>query len=192
MSRRATVLIAAFLTIPSLLLAQRGAGGGGSGRQRADPRADWNALNGASSGLQLSNRDVEDMSPLKLLIDKRKDLKLTDDELKGLKDAEQKLKTTNEPAFKALDSLRSAMRPRNSSPSDEDRARMSSARRGVPDVVATIRANYTSAFKDALALLNDSQREDAKNLVEKQSHDADATLAEKLNPRRPGEGGARE
>lgn len=190
MLRRVTVFAATTLMIPALLLAQRG--GGGSGRQRADPRADWGSINGGSSGLQLSNRDVEDMSPLKLLIDKRKDLKITEEQLKGLKDVEQKLKTTNEPSFKALDSLRNAMRSRNSSPSDDDRARMMSARRGVPDVVATIRANYTSALKDALALLNDSQREDAGKLVEKQSHDSDQVLSEKLNPRRPGEGGARE
>lgn len=191
MLRRFLALLAC-LAIPTLAFAQRGGGGGGGGggRQRGDPRADWSSLNGGFAGLQLSNRDVEEMSPLKLLIDKRKDLKLTDEQLNGLKDVEQKLKATNEPSFKALDSLRNTMRARNGTPSDDDRERMASARRSVPLVVATIRENYASALKDATGLLTDAQRDDVAKLVDKQSRDADQVLNEKLNARKPGGGDA--
>ena len=176
-------LLVAFLAIPTLASAQRGGGGGGS-RTRGDQRADWGSINGGATGLQLSNRDVEDMSPVKLLIDKRKDLKLTDDQLKGLKDVEQKLKTTNEPSFKALDSLRNEMKPKNSSPSDEDRERMGAARRTVPQVVATIRSNYATSLKDATSILNETQQQAAAEMLEKQSKESDQVLAEKLSGRK--------
>ena len=51
------------------------------------------------STIKLSNKDIENVSPIKLLIDKRKDLKLTDDQLAKLKDREDKLKESMKPSF---------------------------------------------------------------------------------------------
>ena len=68
-------------------------------------------------------RDLEDMSPLKLLIDKRKDLKLTDAQVSTFKDSEGKLKDKNAPLFKAVDSLVREMRPGSGHVGTEDRAR---------------------------------------------------------------------
>ena len=169
--------------IPAIVSAQRGGGGGGSAtpsRVRGEKETDWNRVMGDKPGIQLSNRDVDDMSPIKLIIDKRKDLKLTDDQLKGLKDVEAKLKEKNDPSFHALDSLRRAAQPPLHDPSDDDKARMMSARRTAVSVVGAIRDNYDASLKDALALLDETQRPKAVELTEKQRKDAEDTLKDKL------------
>ena len=171
LTRRMAVLSA--ILIPTLASAQRT-------RTRGDEKADWGTINKSAGGLQLSNRDVEDISPLKMLIDKRKDLKLTDEQLKQIKDIEKKTKDANDPSFKALDSLRSEMRPPARTPTDDDRAKLMAARRGVTQVVATIRGNYDASLKEATALLNESQQQTAKELLDKQSKEAEEMLGEKL------------
>ena len=170
--------VAALLLFPTIASAQRG--GGSFGR---DPGANYGGP-GAIPGLQLSNGDVEDMSPIKLLIDKHKDLKLSDEKLKGIKDLETKLKEKVKPSFKALDSLRREMRPRVS---DDDRSRTASARSSVMSVVAAIRESYDEAYKEALPLLDESQRQMANDLVQKQKADADETVNAKVS----GRGGGR-
>ena len=177
-SRSAAVL--AVVLIPTLVSAQRS-------KTRGDEKADWGSINKATGGgLQLANRDVEDISPIKLLIDKRKDLKLSDDQLKQIKDLESKLKEKNQPLFKSLDSLRSELKMNGKTPTDDDRAHMASARHEAGDVVTSIRGNYDASLKDATALLDETQRTTATELLAKQSTDAEEMLAEKLG----GGGGA--
>lgn len=179
LSRRfATVAI---VLIPAVASAQRG-GGGGRGSYGGDKQANYDGMRGSASMLQLSNRDVEDISPIKLLIDKRKDLKLADDRVKQLKDLEGKLKDKNEPSFKALDSLRKVMKP-SATPSEDDRTRMMAARSGVMSTVADIRANYDASLKEAMPLLDEAQQKTANDLLQKQTADAEHMLAEKLNGR---------
>lgn len=183
MSRR-LLLLTALLLVPTIASAQRRGGAGGFGR---DDGANYSGP-GAIPGLQLSNGDLEDMSPIKLLIDKRKDLKLSDEKLKELKDVENKLKEKVKPSFKALDSLRREIRgPANGRGSDEDRSRAMSARGSVTSVVTTIRESYEAAYKDALPLFDESQRQMANDLVEKQKAQSEETLKEKLG----GPGGGR-
>lgn len=145
-------------------------------------KANYGDNRSSASMLQLSNRDVEDISPIKLLIDKRKDLKLADDRVKQLKDIEGKLKDKNEPSYKALDSLRKVMKP-SSTPNEDERTRMLAARSGVMAAVADIRANYDASLKDALAMLDADQQKAANELVQKQTADAEQMLQEKLNSR---------
>jgi hypothetical protein len=168
----------ALVLIPAVASAQRGSrgGGGGMGGDKA------NYGGSSASLLQLSNRDVEEISPIKLLIDKRKDLKLADDRVKQLKDLEGKLKDKNEPSYKALDSLRKAMRP-SGTQTDDERTRMMAARSGVMAAVADIRANYDASAKEALALLDESQQKTANDLLQKQTADAEQMLQEKLSAR---------
>ena len=172
------------LLIPVLASAQRGGGGrGGFGR---DERPDFGS--GSTSTLQLSNRDVEDISPIKLLIDKRKDLKLADDKVKQLKDLESQMKTKLEPSFKALDSLRRDMRV-SAKPSEEERAKMMNARGSVPTVVTEIRGIYDATLKDVMSLLDEAQQKTANELVEKQRSEAEEMLKEKLGGGRGGRRG---
>jgi len=179
LAMRKRPFLAALLLLPTIASAQRR----GSGSFGRDEGANYGGP-GAIPGLQLSNGDVEDMSPIKLLIDKRKDLKLSDERLKELKDLENKLKEKVKPSFKALDSLRREMRP---GASDEARSRSAAARGSVMPVVTTIRESYDEAYKEALPLLDESQQKMANDLVQKQKTESDETLKAKLE----GRGGGR-
>ncbi len=175
-------LMAALPALPLLslpALAQRGGGGGaGSKVQRGDKQADYSMMSGST--IKLSNRDIEDISPLKLLIDKRKDLKLTDDQLAKLKDREDKLKESMKPSFGALDSLRRIATPASRNPDEGDRARMMDTRRRFTEVVTGIRVQYDGAATDAVAVLDETQQKQAKDLVDKQRAEADETIRSKL------------
>jgi hypothetical protein len=176
-------LMAALPALPLLslpALAQRGGGGGGAGSkvQRGDKQADFSTMSGST--IKLSNRDIENISPLKLLIDKRKDLKLTDDQLAKLKDHEDKLKESMKPSFGALDSLRRIASPAGRNPDEGDRARMMDTRRRFTEVVTGIRVQYDGAATDALSLLDETQQQQAKDLLQKQRAEADDMIRDKL------------
>jgi hypothetical protein len=182
MSRR-SLIVASLLLIPAVAVAQRRGGGGGFGR-------DQGATYGGperTPGLQLSNGDVEDMNPLKLLIDKRKDLQLNDDKVKQIKDVEKATKQKAEASFKSLDSLRRIIRgPNGGQPSEEDRSRMMSARSQVMTVVTDIRLIYDAGYKEVLPLLDETQQKAAADLVQKQNKAAEETLKEKMSGGRGG------
>src|SRR5262252_647744 len=169
------------LTLPLLpALAQRGGGGGGGGSrvQRGDQQADYSMMNGST--LKLSNRDLENISPIKLLIDKRKDLKLTDDQIAKLKDREDKLKESMKPSFGALDSLRRIATPTSRNPDAGDQARMMDTRRQFTQVVSGIRIQYDAAATDAASVLDETQQKQAADLFQKQHAEADDMIRSKL------------
>jgi hypothetical protein len=170
-------MLVLLVVLPAIASAQRQRGSFGR-----DAEPNWDELSKGSGALQLSNKDVENISPLKLLIDKRKDLKLTDDQLAKLKDIDGKLKEQNVSLFKALDSLRKETRPSNR-PSDDDRTRIMSARREVTGVVKDIRANYDASLTQALPLLDESQKATADGLLQKQNEEAEKLLREKMGGR---------
>jgi hypothetical protein len=168
-------LIAAFLLVPSIGVAQRG------GKTQADRKTPLFDKEEAPKGPTLRVRDIEDQSPLKLLIDKRKDLKLTDAQVAQLKDSESKLKDVNAPLFKAVDSLIRDMKNGSGTPSDQARAKVRDARTGLMDVLKDVRTNDDTALKDALAPLDAEQKTKANELVEKQRQEGDKMIREKLN-----------
>lgn len=176
--------------VPATLAAQRGGGGGmrgGGGRSGGQE----GGRSGGSSTLQLSNGDVEEMSPIKRLIDKRKDIQLTDEQVKQFKDLESEMKSRNEHMFKQLDSLRKDM-TFSGHPSDDEFARIANDRQSVTDLVGNIRLSYNETLKRAMERLDEGQKQKATQMVEQLSDQADQTLAEKLNPRgERGEGGGR-
>jgi hypothetical protein len=167
-----------FLLIPSIASAQR--------RVRGERKEDWSDI-GTSVSLKLSNRDVENISPVKLLIEKRKDLKLSEEQLKQVKEMEARLKEKNDSLFKVLDLLRRDMKSPPGTPTDAERARMSSARRELAPLIEAFRANYAAAEKDALPILDEEQQKTASELLAKQRSDAEGMLADKV-----GGGGARD
>jgi hypothetical protein len=137
---------------------------------------------GASAGLQLSNGDVEEMSPIKRLIDKRKDLRLTDAQVKQFKDLEKEMKMRDEHWFHVLDSLRKDMTPSGGS-SDDARARMVNDRAAVQETVGNIRLSYNETLKQAMLLLDDTQKQKANELVQQLNDEADETIQKKLEGR---------
>jgi hypothetical protein len=169
------LLIAALLLVPSIGVAQRG------GRTQADRKTPLFDKEEMPKGPTLRVRDVEDQSPLKLLIDKRKDLKLTDAQVAQLKDSETKLKDVNAPLLKAVDSLIRDMRNGSATPTDQARAKVRDARSGLMDVLKDLRTNYDASLKDALAQLDADQQAKANELVEKQRQEGDKMIREKLN-----------
>ena len=172
--------------IPAVAYAQRGASAGSS-RVRGEPTANWKAVLGANSGgIKLSSKDIENISPVKLLVDKRKDLQLSDDEVNQLKDLQTRLTAQNQESFRALDSLRRESQPPAREPNDEDHARMGSARRAFAATVQTIRDSYNASVNDALTILNEAQRKTAGELLDKQRKDVDIMLQDKLGGDRPG------
>ena len=182
-STRVAVLILALM--PATVFAQRGGGGRGGGRTGG---GDEGSQGGGSSMLRLSNGDVEEMSPIKRLIDKRKDLNLTGDQLKQFKDLESEMKLRNENLFKQLDSLRKDM---TFSGSPSDAAKIASDRDAVTEVVGNIRLSYNETLKRAVERLDDTQKQKAEELVHQLNDEADKTLQEKLNGGRGDENGGR-
>lgn len=176
--RPTRIALLSLILVPTVAVAQRG----GSGRVRGEKSADWNAVENANKGVKLSKGDLEDISPIKLLIGKKKDLKLSDEQVNKLKELEGKLKETNEPSFKALDSLKRAAQPplHSGEIKDDERDRMTAARRGLSAVVSTIRGNYESSAQEAMAILDDTQKKTAADLLAKQKEEADDMVREKL------------
>ena len=170
------LLIAALLLVPSIGVAQRG-----GGRTQADRKTPLFDKEEMPKGPTLRVRDVEDQSPLKLLIDKRKDLKLTDSQVAQLKDSETKLKDVNAPLLKAVDSLLRDMKNGSGTPTDQARAKVRDARSGLMDVLKDVRTNYDASLKDVLAQLDADQKTKANELVEKQRQEGDKMIREKLN-----------
>lgn len=133
-----------------------------------------------NSAPAVRTRDVEDQSPIKLLIDKRKDLKLTDAQLSQLKDSEGKLKEKNAPLLKAVDSLALDLRRAMGGSSDDARERARAARMGLMSAMGEIRMNYDASAKEALATFDADQQSKAAELLDKQKQEADKYLQERV------------
>jgi len=125
-------------------------------------------------------RDVEDQSPIKLLIDKRKDLKLTDAQLAQLKETEGKLKNKNAPLLNAIDSLARDLRSATNGSSDDARERARSARMGLMSAMGQVRVNYDESAKEALATFDADQQGKAGELLDKQRQDTDKYVQERV------------
>lgn len=171
---RRLLIASALLTAPSLLLAQRG------GRTQADKRTELMEKTEIPKGVDMRVRDLEDQSPLHLLIDKRKDLKLTDAQLSQLKAAEDKLKEKDAPIYKSADSLIKATRLTSSS-TDADKGRAGSARGTLMELVKTLNETYDGARKEAVALLDAEQQPKANELLDKQRAESEKFYNERLS-----------
>src|SRR5262249_43885395 len=182
--RPVPVAVLAFVLVPAIASAQR-AGGGRRGGGRTGGEEGMGRGGGGGSVLQLSNGDVEEMSPIKRLIDKRKDLKLSDAQVKQFKDLEGEMKTRNEHLFKVLDSLRKDM-TFSGAPTGDERAKIANDRDAVTDVVGNIRLSYNETLKRAMEHIDDAQKPQADELLKQLNDQADKTLQEKLGGQRGG------
>jgi hypothetical protein len=170
---RRLIIATTLLVAPTVLLAQRG------GRTQADKRTELMDKSEIPKGVDIRVRDLEDQSPLHLLIDKRKDLSLTDAQLSQLKDAEEKLKEKNAPLYKSADSLIRATRLTSSS-SDAEKSRAQSARGTLMELVKTLNESYDGARKDAIALLDAQQQPKANELLDKQKEESEKFLRDRI------------
>jgi hypothetical protein len=178
---RTSAVILALALLPSLSAAQvrreRGARDNSDSIARAMP-----------SGPKLNSRDIEGISPMRFLLDKRKDLKLTDDQQKQIKDADGKLKEKNAPMLKQVDSLVREMKP-SSMPTAEDEARVVIAREALMKLIGDIRVTYDASLKEMLTKLDETQNTTVQTLLPKQQQENADMLRERLGSRMGGGGG---
>lgn len=182
MTRFAAVLVA--LALPALVAAQ----GGGSDRipRRGTAPPDYDRLvAGAGAPNQLTNRDLEWMSPFRHLMDGKKELSLSEDQLRRLKEMADALRAKNAPQFGELDSLRKEMKPSDAVP-EVERIRVRGVRQAFVDVVRSVRSTHDAAEPDALAVLNEDQRKAAVVLLERARDSDDELLRRKLGGGRRG------
>ncbi len=173
--RTRLILSAALVALPCTTLAAQRSRGSRSDADHPTEMFDKDQPSGPS----LRSRDIEDLSDIKLLIDKHKDLQLTDDQVKALKDAENKEKDSTSQYFKLVDSLVHELRPATN-PSDDDRARMRTSRMALTNVIHTIRDTYAGDANAAIAQYTPEQQQKAKALLDKLHEDGDKKLREKL------------
>lgn len=166
-------LLALPLSLSTIAAAQRT-------RTQSDRRTEMFDKDSSKQSPALRVRDIEDQSPIKLLIDKRKDLKLSDAQLGQLKDSEGKLKEKNEPLLKAVDSLARELRYAAGSPSEESRTRARNARMGLLNTVGEIRSNYDASAKEALATFDADQQTKANELIDKLKQETDKLIRERV------------
>ena len=176
------VVLCALVMIPVAADAQRGGGRRGT----APPNYDALLREDRGATQTISKRDMDWISPTKVIVDKRKALALTDDQVKGLKDLAAALQTTNDTLFKQLDSLRNEMKPNKQLSPQVEGIRVRGVRTSVVEVVKAIRANYDAAEPGILALLTEPQQKTANELLDKLQEDADAMIQEKLGGRKRG------
>jgi hypothetical protein len=174
---RRILFAAALLVLPALAVAQRG---GGSKATTRTPVMDKDET---PQGPSLRPRDVEDASPIKLLLDKRKDLKLNDTQMNALKAHETSLKNDNAPLLKAVDSLVHEMKPPLNSTA-ESREHIRDAGQALHETLQKIQTNYEAATKDVLTTFEPEQQTKANELLAKQKEETDKMMREKM-----GEGG---
>ena len=182
---RTSVAILTLVLLPSLADAQ------GRGRDRGARDNSDSIARAMPSGPKLNSRDIESISPMRFLLDKRKDLKLTDDQQKQIKETDGKLKEQNAAMLKQVDSLVREMRPGSSGRTAEDEARVVIARDALMKVLVDIRVNYDASLKEILTKLDETQNTTVQSLLPKQQEENASMLRERLGSRAGGGTGGR-
>jgi hypothetical protein len=133
-------------------------------------------------------KDVEKQDPVKLLLDKHKKLELDKTQFAELSTIGAKLREQNSPLYLRVDSLHKTFKSGGMrGGSDDDRATMMENRQTLFATLARVQEHNHRARTEAIALLTDSQKAKAYDLLEKQQKKSDEMM------RRPGgmEGGER-
>jgi hypothetical protein len=177
------------LLVPALAAAQRG-----GSRTRGDTRANWDEVgSGSRASVKLSRKDLENIDPLKVLIDERKDLKLTDDQLRQLRTMDDSVKVALEPSFRGADSLLGILKRSGDASNDTVQLQRTLARQELLTLMGAVRAQYDTSFQRVLPVLDDAQKAKATEIVEKHDAEAKDEIREKLGggARPQGRGGDR-
>lgn len=169
---RATALLV--LVSPVAADAQRRSMGGSK-------EADWNAITEKSgpTGPTISGKDFEKVSPYKALLDKKKDLKLTDAQTTSLTTAHTALIAANQDRFKALDSLKKALKPSGGADAGADEeTRLVIARESFQTLVRELRVSFDSVAK-SIDGLDDTQKQAAAPVLAKNAEETAEMIREK-------------
>jgi hypothetical protein len=170
--RPVALALLAVVSWPTLVEAQR--------RGMGERDVNWNAVAAKKAPPTLAAKDIEELDPLALLVEKKKDLKLTDAQLAALTEAQGKLAADVGPALARIDSLGKAMRPTTSVQGAEDEARMVIARDAAGGAVREVQQRYAAAAEAVMPLLEPPQQEAARKQLEKLQEKGMKTLREKM------------
>jgi len=186
----ATVLVAC---IPAVSFAQRTRGGGDpSGSPASAPAS-------GGSAKTPSSRDLSDLNPASLLIDKKKKASLADSTVAQLKAVEKKINERNAAFFASYDSTRKWTMPLASgsaassrpgfSPGDAalststsstgEQQKMQASMRDLKAMMADFRERHNADVSDALGVVPDAQKKAATDLLDGQNKDVDKLVGGK-------------
>jgi hypothetical protein len=193
-----TRLFAATLAvcIPSIVFAQKKGASGGS-----DPSAPAPMSSSSSSSATVktpSGRDLQDLNPAALLVDKKKKASLPDSTVAQLKAAEKKINDRNAQFFATYDSVRKWTIPIGGSnsatqaaalhggagdskltgvgSSAAEQAQMQTSMRDLRKMMADYRDRHSADVADALAIVPDAQKKAATDLLNSQNGDLDKLI----------------
>lgn len=169
--------LAALALLPAVAFAQRGMGA----RDQRD--VNWNKVTTTKAPPALTTKDIESMDPVRLLLDKRKDLKLTDAQVTAMQAAHEQASAKNAPLLARLDTLSKAMRPSTSVQGAEDEARMVLARDAAGQVLTELRGNHEATLTELFPSLEEPQQATARKLLDKQRAETEKVLREKMGGR---------
>jgi len=178
---RRSLLALTLLVIPSMVFAQRTRSGATSFE-----KLDTTHI---PQGPTLRVRDIQDESPLKMFVDKHKDLKLTDAQVDQLKAADKALRDKNDVSYKSIDSLIGVMRSAARDESDAGRGRGRVARAALMVIMGDVDANNAAAAKEQMATFTPDQQAKATELLAKLAEDEQKMLNDRLGGGRNGRGG---
>lgn len=169
--------------VPVVAGAQMGRSGIGSRTGESDARRARSQIDRENlPPLRLRVGDLEDNNPARVIGEEKKALKLTDDQQAKLKELRKTIDQSNKELTDRFDSIRVAIRPAPN-PDEADRVREAIGRDALVQLVQSIRANHTAAEPTVLALLDDTQRPAAQEILAAQAKDFEKTLRDKMGGR---------
>ena len=178
--------------MPSMVFAQKGGGGA--------PAAPASTSSPTAAMVKLpSARDLQDLNPASLLIDKKKKASLPDSTVAQLKAVEKKINERDKQFFATYDSVHKFTRnmaadngPAGGSqmmhggqgdskltsggPSTAEQAQAQSAARELRKMMAEYRDLHSADVTDALAVVPDAQKKAATDLISAQNGDLDKLI----------------
>lgn len=184
-------LVLAAALVPLCFPADASAQGSTKERFGGAKGTDWGKVADKKAPVfSLTSGDLEKISPLKMLLGKKKDLKLTDAQTASFTDANDKLMASNAERFQVVEEFRKASRMATSDPSADELARNALTRESAMQAIADIRLSYDAASKIAVESMEAEQQAIAAKLLEKHDEDVQKSMTEKMGGM-GGRGGAR-
>ena len=189
-----TRLFAVALTvcIPAAVFAQKR---GGGGDDKTGPPAPAPSASSSSAARTPTSRDLADMNPAALLVDKKKKASLADSTVAQLKAVARKIEERNKPFFTTYDSVRKWTIPladnvsaramkdlsttaqqQMSSSSPAEQAKMQSSLRDLKNLMTEYKSRRETDIADALAAVPDAQKGAATALLSQQNDDLDKLI----------------
>lgn len=149
---------------------------------------DWDQVGAGKPGRsQLSNKDLEGISPARFVVKQRKDLALSEEQVQQLTALDQAVRARDDSLYRQLDSLRKDLRP-SRAPPEVERIRVRGIRRDMLTRVEAVLETYNAVEPEVLKLLSDEQQKAATPLLDVHKRDSEEMLREKMGMggRRPG------